>query len=44
MYDIISSSIFKRPYSDGKPLVLGTEITVSSIESSDKILVVPVTT
>ena len=44
VYDIISSSIFKIPYSDGKPLVLGTEITVSSIETSDKILVDPVTT
>ena len=41
---MISSSIFKSPYSVGKPLVLGTVITVSVSETSDEILVDPVTT
>ncbi|GIS08992.1 MAG: hypothetical protein CM15mP113_1220 [Pseudomonadota bacterium] len=44
MYDIISSLIFKSPYSDGKPFVLGTDITVSSVFIVDDRVVSPTTT
>jgi hypothetical protein len=41
---MISSSIFRRPYSEGNPFVLGTDIVVSVAEKSDETLEVPVTT
>ena len=44
VYDIISSSIFNKPYSDGKPFVLGTVITVSVDVMEDDILVTPTIT
>jgi len=44
VYVIISLSIFKRPYSEGNPLVLATVIVVSVSEISDDKLVDPVTT
>ena len=44
VYEIISSSIFRSPYSSGKPFVLGTVIVVSVVDISDDILVTPTTT
>ena len=44
VYDIISSSIFNNPYSDGNPFVLGTVITVSDVDMSADIVVTPTTT
>ena len=44
VYDIISSLIFNRPYSDGNPFVLGTVIVSSVDEISDEIVVVPTMT
>ena len=44
MYEIISSSIFKSPYSLGNPFVLGTVIVVSDAVMSEDILVIPTTT
>ena len=44
VYDIISSSIFNKPYSLGNPLVLGTCISVSVEFIADVILVTPTTT
>ena len=44
VYDIISSSIFKRPYSWGNPFVEATVIVVSSERMSVDNVVVPVTT
>ena len=41
---MISSLIFTSPYSDGNPLVLVTDITVSSESIDDESVVVPVTT
>ena len=44
MYEIISSSIFRSPYSLGNPFVLGTVIVVSDDVISEEILVTPTTT
>ena len=44
VYDIISSSILSNPYSDGKPLVLGTVIVVSVVDIPAEIVVTPTTT
>ena len=41
VYDIISSSILSNPYSDGKPLVLGTVIVVSLVDIPTEIVVIP---
>ena len=44
VYEIISSSILSNPYSDGKPLVLGTVMVVSEVDIPDKIVVTPTIT
>ena len=44
VYEIISSSILSNPYSDGKPLVLGTVIVVSVSDISAEMVVTPTTT
>ena len=45
VYVIISSSIFKRPYSCGNPLVLGETVIVSVVESiPDATVATPATT
>ena len=44
MYDIISLSILSKPYSLGKPFVLGTVIVVSVESIAEVILVRPTTT
>ena len=44
VYVIISSSIFTNPYSEGKPFVLGTVITVSDADISSDKVVNPTTT
>ena len=41
---IISSSILRRPYSDGNPFVLGTFIVVSVVDIPAEIVVNPTTT
>ena len=44
VYVIISSPIFNKPYSEGKPFVEGTLIVVSDDETADVIVVTPTTT
>ena len=44
VYEIISSFIFNNPYSEGKPLVLGTVIVVSVVDTLPVIVVTPTTT
>ena len=44
VYDIISSSILSKPYSDGNPFVLGTVIVVSVFDIAAEIVVTPTTT